>query len=126
MCNNFLKEKIILLNFTKDIREIYAISDIVINCSIKPEGFGRTISESLSMNRIPIGTNHGGVKEQLEHFDKKLLYNINNQKSFNSSLKYALHILKTTKFIGRKYVKKYYPLNKMLNTTLKIYKKNED
>lgn len=126
LCNNLLKKKIILLNFTKDIREIYAISDIVINCSIKPEGFGRTISESLSMNRIPIGTNHGGVKEQLEHFDKKLLYNINNQKSFNSSLKYALHILKTTKFIGRKYVQKYYPLDKMLNTTLKIYKQNED
>ena len=124
-CNKLIKEKIILLDLTKDIREIYAISDIVISSSIKPEGFGRSISESLSMNCIPIGTNHGGVKEQLENFDKKLLYNLNDQKGFNTSLRYALKILKTKNFSGREYVKNNYSLDKMINTTLKIYNQNE-
>ena len=119
--NDLLKKRIIFINLTKDIREIYAISDIIVSSSTKPEGFGRTISEALAMNCIPIGVNHGGVKEQLEGFDKKLLFNINDQKSFNSSLKYALNVLRTKKFNGRYYVKKKYSLEMMLKSTLDVY-----
>ena len=67
------------------MRLIYHCSDITVNNSSKPEGFGRTISESLAMNKIPIGVNHGGVKEQLYPFDKKLLYKLNDQLSFNKN-----------------------------------------
>ena len=121
LSNDLLNKRIIFLNLTKDIREIYAISDLVVSSSTKPEGFGRTISEALAMNCIPIGVNHGGVKEQLEDFDKKLLFNLNDQKSFNSSLEYALNALKTKKFSGRSYVKKKYSLEIMLKSTLDIY-----
>ena len=49
-------------------------ADIVINSSINPEGFGRTISESLALNIPVVGPNQGGVKEQLEIFDINLMY----------------------------------------------------
>ncbi|MCP3662871.1 MAG: glycosyltransferase family 4 protein [Gammaproteobacteria bacterium] len=49
-----------------DIREIYAISDLVFSLSTKPESFGRTVVEALSLGRPVIGYDHGGVGEILE------------------------------------------------------------
>ena len=121
LCSNELNKKIIILNLTHDIREIYAISDLIISSSIKPEGFGRTISEALSMNCIPIGVNHGGVREQLYNFDKKLLYKMSDPKSFNRTLDYALSLLNNSNFDGRSYVNKKYSLDKMLLATINSY-----
>ncbi len=113
--------KIIFHNPSPNMRLIYHCSDITVNNSSKPEGFGRTISETLAMNKIPIGVNHGGVKEQLYSFDKKLLYNLNDQLSFNKALKYAIYLTSKRNFKGREYVVKNYSLNSMLNSTLDVY-----
>ncbi len=43
------------------IAEIYALSNIVVTCSRKPESFGRTAAEALAMNVPVIATRHGGV-----------------------------------------------------------------
>ncbi|MSP86142.1 MAG: glycosyltransferase [Methylotenera sp.] len=48
-----------------DIREIYAISDVVLSLSTKPESFGRTVLEALSMGVPVVGYDHGGVGEIL-------------------------------------------------------------
>ena len=48
-----------------DMREIYAISDLVLSLSTKPESFGRTVLEALSIGRPVIGFDHGGVGEIL-------------------------------------------------------------
>jgi glycosyltransferase involved in cell wall biosynthesis len=61
-----LESDIYFLNFRKDIKNIYAISDIVFNTSNKPESFGRSILEPLSIGIPSIGYNRGGVKEILE------------------------------------------------------------
>jgi glycosyltransferase involved in cell wall biosynthesis len=50
-----------------DIREIYAISDVVLSLSTKPESFGRTVLEALSLGVPVIGYDHGGVGEILSH-----------------------------------------------------------
>ena len=49
-----------------DIVNIYKISDIVFNLSIKPEPFGRTTIEAISCGSKVIGWDHGGTKEILE------------------------------------------------------------
>jgi len=54
------------LNYRKDIKEIYAISSIAYNTSNKPESFGRSVLESLSLGIPTIGFNRGGVKEILD------------------------------------------------------------
>jgi len=120
-CDPLLKKNIRIIHPTRDISEIYAISDIIISCSLKPEGFGRTISESLAMNKIPIGSNDGGVKEQLEKFDRKLLFDQNDLSSFTKSLNHALIIHREKSFNGRDYIKNNYSLSKMLKDTLNIY-----
>jgi glycosyltransferase involved in cell wall biosynthesis len=48
-----------------DMREIYAVSDVVCSLSARPESFGRTVLEALSMGRPVIGYDHGGVGELL-------------------------------------------------------------
>jgi glycosyltransferase involved in cell wall biosynthesis len=49
----------------QDIRDIYAISDLVFSLSAKPESFGRTVLEALSLGRPVVGYDHGGVGEIL-------------------------------------------------------------
>lgn len=48
-----------------DIREAYAASDLVLQLSGKPEAFGRTVIEALSVGRPVLGWDHGGVGELL-------------------------------------------------------------
>lgn len=48
-----------------DLREIMAVSDLVLSLSNKPESFGRTVLEALSMGVPVVGYAHGGVGEQL-------------------------------------------------------------
>ncbi|MEW5768915.1 MAG: glycosyltransferase family 4 protein [Pseudomonadota bacterium] len=48
-----------------DLREIMAVSDLVLSLSTQPESFGRTVLEALSMGVPVIGYDHGGVGEQL-------------------------------------------------------------
>ena len=48
-----------------DIREAYAVSDLVLQLSRQPEAFGRTVVEALSIGRPVLGWDHGGVGELL-------------------------------------------------------------
>ena len=70
-----LNKKVVSLGITNnitftgsrnDIANIYKISDIVFNLSIKPEPFGRTTIEAISCGTKVIGWNHGGTKEILD------------------------------------------------------------
>lgn len=54
-----------LLGHRNDLREILAVSDIVLSLSREPEAFGRTTLEALSLGRTVVGYDHGGVGEQL-------------------------------------------------------------
>ncbi len=48
-----------------DVREAYAVSDLVLQLSTQPEAFGRTVVEALSIGRPVLGWRHGGVGELL-------------------------------------------------------------
>lgn len=50
-----------------DLREIMAISAAVVSMSQKPESFGRTVLEALSLGTPVVGYEHGGVGEILAH-----------------------------------------------------------
>lgn len=48
-----------------DVRDVFAVSDLVLQLSNKPETFGRTVIEALSLCRPVLGYAHGGVGELL-------------------------------------------------------------
>ncbi|MCD9030062.1 glycosyltransferase [Luteimonas sp. BDR2-5] len=50
---------------TSEIARAYAASDLVLQLSRKPEAFGRTVLEALSVGRPVLGWAHGGVGELL-------------------------------------------------------------
>jgi len=52
-----------------DVREVMACSALILQLSRKPEAFGRTVIEALSLGRPLLGYAHGGVGELLDqHF----------------------------------------------------------
>jgi len=64
-----LDGSITLTGFREDLREIMAVSGVVLSLSRKPESFGRTVNEALSLHVPVAGYAHGGVGEQLrQHF----------------------------------------------------------
>lgn len=60
-----LADRIMLTGMRRDIRDIYAVSDIVLSLSNKPESFGRTVLEPLCLGVPVVGYDHGGVGEIL-------------------------------------------------------------
>ncbi len=48
-----------------DVRDVFAVSALVLQLSNKPESFGRTVIEALSLCRPVLGYAHGGVGELL-------------------------------------------------------------
>lgn len=60
-----LQDHVVLSPPRPDVRDIYAVSALVLQLSIKPESFGRTVIEALSLCRPVLGYAHGGVGELL-------------------------------------------------------------
>ncbi|MCG8613106.1 MAG: glycosyltransferase family 4 protein [Pseudomonadales bacterium] len=60
-----LEDDIIFTGHRADIMNIYKVSNAVVSLSSKPESFGRTVLETLSINVPVIGYAHGGVAEIL-------------------------------------------------------------
>ena len=95
--------------------------DLVISSSTKSEGFGRTVSEALAMSKLLIAPNQGGTKEQLEAFDKNLLYDISSLQSFKKALMYALSNLENDKNKRRDYIISNFSLDLMIKKTIEVY-----
>jgi len=60
-----LEAKVVISPPRSDIRDVYAISNLVLQLSQRPESFGRTVVEALAMCRPVLGYAHGGVGELL-------------------------------------------------------------
>ncbi len=116
-----LNKSIDFIKPTLDIKKIYELSFLVINISIRPEGFGRTVSEALSISCPVIAPNTGGTKEQLGNFNSKLLFDINSFKSFFKALEYAINNHKKISKNARSYVKENYSADLMCKNTVNIY-----
>ncbi|HET6603355.1 MAG TPA: glycosyltransferase [Xanthomonadaceae bacterium] len=50
----------------RDLAECYAVADLVLQLSARPEAFGRTVLEALAIGRPVAGFAHGGVGELLD------------------------------------------------------------
>jgi glycosyltransferase involved in cell wall biosynthesis len=55
-----LNEVIHIATDLTDMPAVYAVSDLVVSCSKKPESFGLTLIEALAMNTPVAATKHGG------------------------------------------------------------------
>lgn len=60
-------DRVRLVGHCDDMAAALMLSDVVVNPSIAPEGFGRVVIEAQAMARVVVGTDHGGAAETIEH-----------------------------------------------------------
>ena len=113
-----LEENIIFTGSQNKIEQIYALSDVVISSSKKPESFGRAVAEAICMNKPVIATNHGGVKDIIIENVNGFFFEVGNDKEL------ADNILKSRvlKFDGYTYISNNFSLENMVNKTLEVYR----
>ena len=104
---------------------MYFISDLILSTPNKPEGFGRVISEALSMKKMILAFNYGGVKDQLNKLDpiyktEPLNYNIIDQK-INNILSLSKEEKNNLSQKGREHVVKFFSKNEMVYNYKNFY-----
>ena len=60
-----LEREVVMTAPRADVRDIYAVSALILQLSNRPETFGRTVLEALALCRPVLGYAHGGVGELL-------------------------------------------------------------
>jgi len=108
-----------------DMPAAYKISDIVVSAADKPEGFGRIIIESQSMERPVIASAHGGSLELIKNNYNGLLFKPKNEQDLADKIKYLLRLSqKEKKKIvkrAKEIVNKKYNIDNMCESNFKLY-----
>ena len=75
----------------------------------------------MALNIPVVGPNVGGVKEQLEKFDRNLMYQVHSCESLQKALKYTMDNYFNISSKSRNFVIKNFSLEKMIKETIKVY-----
>ena len=114
-----LEDNIIFTGSQSKISEIYALSNVVVSSSKKPESFGRAVAESIAMNTPVIATNHGGVKDIIIENENGFFFEVGDEKELANNILKS----KNLKFDWYTYISSNFSLGTMLDKTLEGYKR---
>jgi glycosyltransferase involved in cell wall biosynthesis len=98
-----------------DLKNILAMSDLVLSLSTQPESFGRTTLEALRLGVPTAGYDHGGVGEILRTIYPAGLLPLGN---IDESFQRVTHLLQSPQTVP---AGDFYPLRNMLDQTLELY-----
>ncbi|BAF70550.1 glycosyltransferase family 4 protein [Nitratiruptor sp. SB155-2] len=110
-----LQNTIFFTGSISKIAEIYALSDVVVSTSKKPESFGRSIVEAMALNTPVVATNHGGALDIVKNGYGEL-FEVGNA----VDLAQKIESVKPKDFAN--YVQKNFSLEKMVEQTMAVYK----
>ena len=110
-----LDEAIVFTGHRSDMREIYAVSTLVLSLSAQPESFGRTVLEALSLGTPVLGYARGGVGEILTRLYPAGLIPPGDRAAL---LERTLALLRTAPAVP---MEPAFPLQRMLDETLALY-----
>lgn len=111
-----------------DLRFMYKISDVIISAPLKPEGFGRIISEGLSMEKIVLSYNFGGAQEQISNLSE--IYAVNPLdkkdmlKKINSIFELSPHKIQSLGKLARDHIINNFSKEKMIKKYINFYTKH--
>lgn len=101
------------------IAEIYALSDVVVSSSKKPESFGRSAAEALAMGVPVVASAHGGMLDIVLDGKTGHLFSPGDACALSEGIcelrQHDLHDL-------RSFVEQHFTLNNMVNQTEEIYR----
>ncbi len=81
-----LSDCTIITGFQSDMPPWYRAMDVIINASLYPEGFGRTLLEAMACGRAVVGPAAGGVPEFVRHGTNGLLYEMGNAEELGAAI----------------------------------------
>jgi glycosyltransferase involved in cell wall biosynthesis len=73
-----LAEQVVLTGFQPQMAPWYRAMDVVVNASIRPESFGRTLLEAMACGKAVVGPKAGGIPEFVQPGKTGLLYEMGN------------------------------------------------
>lgn len=122
--NSGIGDRVIFAGFTSDMPAALAVSDIVVSASVRPESFGRTAVEAMSMARPVVVPMAGGFEETVVNRSTGLFYRPDDIDSLSESLKKLL--LSEPERIrmgceGMKRTRKNFTLDRMCRKTEEAY-----
>ena len=108
-----------------DLKMMYKCADIVISAPLEPEGFGRTVSESLAMKKIVLCYDYGGARDQLNGLDEIYKVSLHDQTEMKNKIDKIIKLSNPYKdnlgSISRRHVIKNFSKEKMLEGYLNFY-----
>ena len=115
------------INFCKEMPLAYALSDVIVSSSIKPEAFGRVAVEAQSMEKVIVASNIGGSNETIIKEKSGFLFESGDPRELAKVLNRIIGLDKEALYSigneGRKNVSKKFDVDKMCQTTFTEYKK---
>lgn len=120
-----LQPYIRFVGHTLDMPAAYAVSDVVVVPSTRPEAFGRIPIEAQIMGRPVIAAAHGGACETIQDKVTGFLVPPSDAKAMAESMDYVLDMSDEEKIqmarLGRQSVEELYQVDKMCASTLTVY-----
>jgi len=111
-------EHLIFTGSQSRVAEIYALSDVVVSSSKKPESFGRSVAEAIAVNTPVVATGHGGVLDIIQEGVNGYFYPVGDADALAAKIKEAAALT----FDGYGYVAAHFSLEQMAEKTLQVYK----
>ena len=122
-----LEGRVKFVGMCKDMPVAYAISNLVISASLRPEAFGRIAIEAQAMKKMIIATNIGGSLETVIDGETGFLVEVGNVEKMAEAIDRALTLDKAVSDKicdnARKHIEKNFSSKKMCEETIKIYRK---
>lgn len=103
-----------------DLPTVYAMADILISCSRKPESFGRSLLEAMAMGTPVLSAKQGGALDIIREGENGLFFEANDAESLARSLTLSLETLWSASAI-QKFPTQKFGLAQMVGETLNIY-----
>jgi glycosyltransferase involved in cell wall biosynthesis len=86
IAENEIKQDVIFLEYTSDVKRIYSALDVFTLPSIR-EGFSRSLLESMSMGLPVLATNISAIKEAVAEGENAILVNYNDVNTMAAAIK---------------------------------------
>jgi glycosyltransferase involved in cell wall biosynthesis len=86
VCQAGLADRVVFTGFQIEVAPWYRALDVVVNASLKPEPFGRSLLEAMACGRAVVGPRDGGVPEFIQHGKNGLLYEPGNAKELGAAI----------------------------------------
>jgi len=114
-----VSENIIFTGSQENMPEIYFLSDVVVNASLKMGNVARTVTEALAMNTPVIATTYEGLNDVVVDDKNGYIINTTDPKDLSSKLIKAHN---NTFLDIRKNLNSEFTLNSLVESTIKVYK----